>query len=159
MDRKQLIRRMSEICRLIRTEYGFSQEQMASVVGISKKSLVETEKGRRQLQWTECVSVAVIFAQSRVLQNEFGGEISDMIRAVAFADTDVTYPLTMGGKVWWRLIEDHDGYRIQQNILSQHYRLLDPQDGRMISSFDLNEVRNHLNRIPKSCIQPQEDRS
>lgn len=144
MDKKQLIRRLSENCRLIRAEYGFSQEQMASVLGVSKKSLVETEKGRRQLQWTECVTLAVIFAQSQILQNEFGGELSDMIRAIAFADTDVTYPMTMGGKVWWRLIEDHGGYRIQQNILSGHYRLLDPQDGRMISSFEMELILNYM---------------
>ena len=138
---------MSSRCKLIRTEYGFSQDQMASVLGISKKSLVETEKGRRQLQWTECVTIAVIFAQSHILANEFGGELSDMIRAIAFDNTKVTYPPTMGGKVWWREIEEHNGYRIQQNLLSQHYRLLDPEDGRMMSSFDPEEIREYMKQL------------
>ena len=47
----------------------------------------------------------------------------------------------MGGKVWWRAVDDVGGYRIQQNIVSGHYRLLDPADGRMFSSFDLAEVK------------------
>ena len=118
ISKEELIKTMSNDCRLVRTEYRFTQEQMAEVLGISKKSLVETEKGRRLLSWTECVALSVIFAQSNVLQNRFGGELSDMIRAVAFGNTDVVYPATMGGKVWWRLIEEHNGYRIKQNIIS-----------------------------------------
>ena len=147
MDRKQFVFRMSGKCRLVRNEYGFSQEEMSKVLGISKKSLVESEKGRRLLSWTECVTLATVFSQSRILQDEFGGELSDMIKAIAFDNTEVNYPKTMGGKVWWKLVEEHGGYRIQQNILSLHYRLLDPHDGRMISSFDLNEIHAFLNQI------------
>ena len=147
ITKEELIKNMSNDCRLVRTEYRFTQEQMAEVLGISKKSLVETEKGRRLLSWTECVALSVIFAQSNVLQNRFGGELSDMIRAVAFGNTDVVYPPTMGGKVWWRLIEDHNGYRIQQNIISQHYRLLDPKDGRMISSFELEDIHEYMKNL------------
>ena len=147
ISKEELIKTMSNDCRLVRTEYRFTQEQMAEVLGISKKSLVETEKGRRLLSWTECVALSVIFAQSNVLQNRFGGDLSDMIRAVAFGNTDVVYPSTMGGKVWWRLIEDHNGYRIQQNIISQHYRLLDPKDGRMISSFELEDIHEYMKSL------------
>ena len=147
ITKEELIKSMSNDCRLVRTEYHFTQEQMAEVLGISRKSLVETEKGRRLLSWTECVALSVIFAQSHVLQNRFGGELSDMIRAVAFDNTDVVYPPTMGGKVWWRLIEDHNGYRIQQNIISQHYRLLDPKDGRMVSSFDLEYIHDYMTNL------------
>ena len=147
MNREGLIQQMTKQCRLVRTEFGFSQDQMAKVLGISKKSLVETEKGRRMLSWTETVAIATIFSSSEVLSNAFGGELSDMVRAISFADTRVNYPVTMGGKVWWRIIENHNGYRIQQNIISQHYRLLDPSDGRMISSFDLEEIKTYLKQI------------
>ena len=140
MDRKEFVQRISRNCRLIRTEYGYSQEQMSLAIGVSKKSLVETEKGRRLLSWNEAVTLATVFAGSNLLQNEFGGELSDMIRAIAFDHTDVVYPQTMGGRIWWKIIEERNGYRLQQNVLSGHYRLLDPHDGRMISSFDLNEI-------------------
>ncbi|MBR4163679.1 MAG: hypothetical protein IKR11_09170 [Solobacterium sp.] len=147
MEKQDLIQSITDKCKLVRVEYGFSQDQMANVIGISKKSLVESEKGRRLLNWTECVTLCTIFSQSQVLQNAFGGELSDMIKAIAFENTDVTYPMTMGGKIWWKVIEEMNGYRIQQNILSQHYRLLDPKDGRMISSFDLDEIRQYMKQI------------
>ena len=149
MNREEFISRMTTDEKLVRTEYGFSQDQMTVILGVSKKTLVETEKGRRQLSWPECVTLATVFSQSAVLQNEFGGELSDMIRAIAFQDTEVVYPATMGGKVWWRVIEEENGYRIQQNVLSMHYRLLDPHDGRMMSSFNLEEVREYLKSLKK----------
>ena len=43
MERKEFIEIMSSHLKLVRTEYGFSQDQMAAVLGISKKSLVETD--------------------------------------------------------------------------------------------------------------------
>ena len=144
MKKKDFIVQVTDKCKLVRVEYGFSQDQMAQILGMSKKTLVETEKGRRKLSWPECIALAVIFSRSQILGNEFGGELSDMIRAVSFDDTDVLYPKTMGGKVWWRDIEEHSGYRIQQNLLSQHYRLLDPMDGRMVSSFDIEVIRKYM---------------
>ncbi len=147
MDRKEFIARISRNCKLIRTEYGYSQDQMALAIGISKKSLVETEKGRRLLSWNEAVTLVTVFSGSNLLQNEFGGELSDMIRAIAFDHTDVTYPQTMGGKIWWKVIEEKNGYRLQQNVLSGHYRLLDPHDGRMISSFDPEKIRTYVRNL------------
>lgn len=147
MNRIEFIQEITVQEKLVRTEFRLSQDQMASVLGISKKTLVESEAGRRLLSWTECVALASIFSQSTVLQNAFGGEMSDMIRAIAFNDVRVTYPATMGGRVWWRQIEDHNGYRIQQNILSQHYRLLDPYDGRMLSSYDLEEIHRYMRQL------------
>jgi pimeloyl-ACP methyl ester carboxylesterase len=37
---------------------------------------------------------------------------------------------TMGGKQFWTDELIHDGWRIQRNVLSRHYRLLDPTDAR-----------------------------
>ena len=53
----------------------------------------------------------------------------------------------MGGKVWWRFVETRGPYTIQQNFISQHYRALDKEDGRVCSSFDLEEVRQHLDAL------------
>ncbi len=141
MNRDQFLLEVSRRLRLVRTEYALSQDAMAQVLGISKKTLVETEKGRRTLSFPEAAAVVAVFPGSEVLGNAFGGELSDLLRAVAFENADVTYPPTMGGKVWWRAVDDVGGYRIQQNIVSGHYRLLDPADGRMFSSFDLAEVK------------------
>lgn len=140
MNRETLICQMNGMLKLIRTEYGLTQDRMAVILGISKKSLVESEKGRRSLGWTEVVALATIFSQSQVLQNTFGGELSDIILAVAFEGEDNFYMPTLGGKVWWNTILEKNGYKIQQNVVSMHFRILNPQDQRILASFHREKI-------------------
>lgn len=144
MDRTTLITQMNASLKLVRTEYGFTQEIMANVLGISKKTLVEIEKGRSSLGWTGTVALCALFADSQVLAGQLGGEPSDMLRALAFQDLKPTFPRTMGGKVWWRFVESQGSYTIQQNLISQHYRALDSENGRVCSSFELEQIRQRL---------------
>ena len=51
MNRAEFIREMDTQLKLVRTEYGYTQEMMASILGLSKKTLVEIEKGRSSLGW------------------------------------------------------------------------------------------------------------
>ena len=46
MTKKEFAVRMDTMLKAVRKEYGFTQEKMAVVLGISKKTLVEIEKGR-----------------------------------------------------------------------------------------------------------------
>lgn len=147
MQREEFIKAVSSKLKLIRTEYGITQEVMSDMLGISKKTLVETEKGRRVLSWTEVISVATVFEKSEVLQRITGGDASDVIHALAFEDRHIHYPLTMGGKVWWRLIDEKNGIRLQQNYVTGHYRLLDKYDCRLISSFNRNEVEEYRDSL------------
>lgn len=147
MDKETFIREMDRHVKLVRTEYGFTQEIMAGVLGVSKKTLVEIEKGRTSLGWTGAVAFSAIFSGSQVLSGFLGGEGSDMIQALAFAKVKPVFPRTMGGKVWWQTVEKRGEYRIQQNILSRHYRALDSEDGRMCSAFDLEEVRARIDEM------------
>ena len=144
MTRETFVASMDRQVKLVRTEYGFTQDVMAKVLGISKKTLVEIEKGRTSLGWTGTVALCTIFSGSQVLSGLLGGEAGDMVRALAFRDQKPSYPKTMGGKVWWRFVETRGPYTIQQNLISQHYRALDREDGRVCSSFDLEEVRRQL---------------
>lgn len=141
MTREQFVTELDRQVKLVRTEYGFTQDTMAKALGLSKKTLVQIEKGRASLGWTGAVALSTVFADSQVLAGVLGGEGSDMVRALAFADRPPRFPRTMGGKVWWRTAEVRGHYRIQQNILSQHYRLLDGEDRRLGSSFDLEQMR------------------
>lgn len=150
MTREEFVAELDRQVKLVRTEYGFNQEIMARVLGISKKTLVEIEKGRSSLGWTGAVALCAIFSGSQVLSGLLGGEAGDMVRALAFQDLRPTYPKTMGGKVWWRFVETMGPYTIQQNILSQHYRALDREDGRVCSSFDLKEIRQRLRELEGS---------
>ena len=147
MTREEFIKQMDGQAKLVRTEYGFTQDIMARVLGISKKTLVEIEKGRSSLGWTGAVALCSIFSESQVLAGLLGGSAEDMIQALAFQDLKPAYPKTMGGKVWWKTIETGDGWKIQQNIISQHYRALDDENGRICSSFDLENVREILSEI------------
>lgn len=144
MTREQFVTEMDHQVKLVRTEYGFTQDIMAKVLGMSKKTLVEIEKGRTSLGWTGAVALCTIFSDSQVLSGLLGGEAGDMIRALAFQDLKPVYPKTMGGKVWWRFVETYGPYTIQQNLISQHYRALDREDGRVCSSFELEEIRSRL---------------
>jgi DNA-binding XRE family transcriptional regulator len=144
MTREELITKVNGRLKLVRTEYGLTQDKMAAILGISKKTLVESEKGRRSLGWTETVALTSIFAHSSILKDALGEDFNEMISALALEGVEISYPPTMGGKVWWREIKSAGGYRIQQNLISNHYRLLDEKDRRLISSFDLKEVEDYL---------------
>lgn len=140
MDRKQFI----EICnlklKLVRTESAFSQEKMAVILGISKKTLVEIEKGRSSLGWTGSVALCSIFYNSQVISDTFGGKPTDIILALAFEGSEPHCPKTFGGKIWWQTIMKNEEYIIQQNIISQHYRLLTAEGRRAASSFNLEDL-------------------
>lgn len=147
MTRDEFINEMNTSLKLVRTEYGFTQEVMAKVMGISKKTLVEIEKGRSSLGWTGAVALCSIFSQSAVLAGLLGGEAGDMIQALAFADQHLTLPKTMGGRVWWRNVETYGKYRIQQNLISWHYRALNPNDERICASYKKEEIIRLLDEL------------
>ena len=148
MTKEQFIHEMDRQVKLVRTEYSLTQETMARALGLSKKTLVEIEKGRSSLGWMGAVAFVSIFSNSQILSRLLGGEAEDMVLALAFDDLKPTYPKTMGGKVGWRYVESVGPYRIQQNLISQHYRALDPEDGRVYSSFDLANVKAYLEQLP-----------
>ena len=49
---------------------------------------------------------------------------------------------TMGGKVWWRNLADYNGWRVQQNSVSKHCRIIDPDNYRI--AWGGEEVMNTL---------------
>lgn len=150
MEKKQFINLMDEKLKLIRTEYELTQDKMAAILGISKKTLIEIEKNRKSLGWTSSVALASIFSDSTILRDAIGGDVSDIIIALAFKDIEVDYPKTWGGKVWWKTIYEKKCYRIQQNMFSRHYRLLNQENRRLYASFSLKETEDILDEILNS---------
>lgn len=148
MERVEFISIMNSKIKLIRTEFDLTQEKMADAIGISKKTLVEIEKGRNSLSWSAAVAVAVIFSDSTILSDAFGGDTSDLVKVIALNGLDAKLPdKTMGGRVWWQDIKESKGYRIQQNMISRHYRILDAEDRRFFSTFDKKEIEDKLKEI------------
>lgn len=147
MTRETFISECNRIEKLVRTEFSYSQEHMAEILGMSKKTLVEIEKERRSLGWSGSVVLCTLFHDSQVLAGAFGGDPGDMIQALAFDHRDRVYPKTMGGSVWWREIETKGAFKIQQNIISQHYRILNGEKERIYSTFDYEDIKLHLERL------------
>ena len=135
MDRQEFIREMDLHLKLVRTEYGYTQEMMASILGLSKKTLVEIEKGRSSLGWMGAVAFSGLFSDSRILSSLLGGEADDMEGKKPYF-----FP-TMDGKIWWRSVEESEKWRIQQNIISNHFRALDNRDRRICFGLDFDHVR------------------
>lgn len=146
MTRLDFIKIASEKLKLIRIEGGYTQDKMAEILGISKKTLVQIEKGRSTLGWAGAVTLCTIFKSSEVLEMTFGGDPQDIILSLAFTDYE-TNEKTMGGKVWWINIKLTDEFRVQRNIISEHYRILDGQDRRICSSFDYDYVKKRVQEL------------
>ncbi len=146
MNRLEFVLKCNRKLKLVRTEYEFSQEKMAAILGLSKKTIVEIEKERSSLGWTGSVALCSIFSSSEILSATFGGKPTDIIMALAFDGHEPTYPKTMGGKIWWKTIQSENGLKIQQNIISQHYRILDSEDRRICSSFELEHIKERFNK-------------
>ncbi|MCR4688140.1 MAG: helix-turn-helix domain-containing protein [Saccharofermentans sp.] len=148
MERSEFISIMNHKLKLIRTETCLTQEKMADVLGLSKKTLVEIEKGRSSLTWSAAIALAVIFADSDIVSDAFGGDATEVARVIALSGLDVRMPQrTMGGHIWWQNIKEAKGYKIQQNLISRHYRILDAEDHRYFSTFERAEADRRLKEL------------
>ena len=136
MDREMIIQIASESLKLIRTENDYTQDKMAEILGISKKTLVQIEKGRILANWTMTIAICALFHNSKTLQNQIGGDPMEVIELTAQDVIISPKEKTMGGYIWWKNIEEYKKHRLQQNHLSKHYRILDDENYRLISTFD-----------------------
>ena len=140
MNRENFIHMLNEKVKLIRNENGYTQNRMAEIIGISKKTLVEIEKERSSLGWTASVAVCSIFKESEILQFTFGGDTQDIIFSLTFDNCESKGGKTLGGKIWWKELDNSGLFSIQQNLISKHYRILDLKDNRISYSFDYDYI-------------------
>ncbi|AEB74990.1 helix-turn-helix transcriptional regulator [Clostridium botulinum] len=147
MDRKEFIEKIDSKIKLIRNERDFSQDRMAEIIGISKKTLVQIEKRRATLGWSGAVVVCSLFKDSEVLQMILGEDLNDIVISLAFGRCEGNYMKTMGGKLWWNDIKKEGEYRLQQNIVSGHFRILDNDDRRICSSFDEEYINKRMEEL------------
>lgn len=110
MDKEYITELISSKLRLIRAESGYTQEKMANVLGMSKKTLVQIEKGRSAAGWAHVVAVCALFRNSEVLQAVLGDEPLEVVETVAHRSIDRPKGKTLGGKVWWRDIEKKESF-------------------------------------------------
>ncbi|MGD8190929.1 helix-turn-helix transcriptional regulator [Brevibacillus ginsengisoli] len=149
MNKEQVIDLISQKARLIRLEKGYSQEKMATVLGVSKKTLVQIEKGRASIGWTNAVALCALFKDSDILKTILGDEPFEVIETLAHDGIDSPKDKTLGGKLFWKEIANKGAFRLQQNIISQHYRILDSEDYRWYSSFEKEEAMDRFHELTK----------
>jgi len=136
MNRDTLIQIASENLKLIRTEYNYTQDKMAELIGISKKTLVQIEKGRILSSWSTTIAIFALFRNSLTLQNHVGGDPIEIIELTAHDLIIRPKEKTLGDYIWWKDIEKFKGYRLQQNILSKHFRVVDEENYRLLSTLE-----------------------
>lgn len=138
---------MIEICneklRLLRTEVGYSQDRMATTLGLSKKTLLEIEKGRSSLGWTGAVALCALFRNSEILQSAFGCDPYELVCTLAENEYKPKNESPFAGFLW-SLALDKQGYRIYQNLITQHFRLFSPSGDLVAASFNIEDLKEQI---------------
>lgn len=150
MEKEEFIGLISGKMKLVRTEQDLSQDKMSEILGISKKTLVQIEKGRMDANWTTVIAFCALFNNSEVLNSIIGDRPMEFVHL--FSNKDGAFPKgrTRGGKVWWKDIERRQDFRLQQNLISNHYRILDSDEYRWFSIFDQKEGVRRLNELQET---------
>jgi DNA-binding XRE family transcriptional regulator len=147
VNREEIIMQVSDKLRLIRTEAGYTQDKMAEIVGISKKTLVQIEKGRVRANWSTVVSICALFRETETVLFLFGNEPLEVLETVAREGIDFRKRKTFSPKVWWKQLAKKNDYILQQNILSKHFRIIDEKGYRIFSSFDESYSRMRFKEL------------
>jgi DNA-binding XRE family transcriptional regulator len=150
MNREEIIMLVSDKLRLIRAEAGYTQDKMAEIIGVSKKTLVQIEKGRVLAGWSTVVTVCALFRETETVQFLFGNEPLEVLETVAREGIDYRKMKTFGGRIWWREVSRKSGFILQQNILSKHFRILDDRNYRVYSSFDEKQSKIRFKELTKN---------
>lgn len=142
------------IIKDIRIEYGLTQENMANTIGISKKTLVQIEKNRINLKWTEAVTLISIFQDSSLLKEKLGSDSLEIIQALALQKVPRRQFSTLGGEVWWVDKLQENNYKIQKHKLSKHYRILDHHNFRVFFSLSYKDT---LKRFKEYSLESNDE--
>lgn len=59
---------------------------------------------------------------------------------------NIEFP-TMGGIIFWEDIYEHEGWRVQRNSITGHFRILDPEDVRHAWAFDEDALVGFFEKI------------
>lgn len=147
MHKEDFIQLISMKMKLVRAEQGFSQEMMSEMLGISKKTLIQIEKGRVNANWTTVLAFCALFNQSEILVSAIGDNPVDFVQLLAQNIEATNREKTMGGKIWWKEVERCGDFRLQQNMISNHFRILDSENYRWFSSFEKDEAVKRLGEL------------
>ena len=136
---------------------------MAHELGISKKTLVGIEKGRSSLGWTGSAALCLLFGDSQTLKNEVAddpAETAAHLRARPRAPRgtgEAVPPGRRSGSPIWRRVAVLGELFAEQNVISEHYRLIDRTGRRLFASFDYGEIETAAARLASGASPKKED--
>jgi hypothetical protein len=70
-----------------------------------------------------------------------------IIQSLAFDKSHIEYEKTLGGIIWWQDVVKEGEYRIQQNIISRWYRILDKNNRKICSSSEYDYITRRLSEL------------
>ncbi|GBF32954.1 helix-turn-helix domain protein [Desulfocucumis palustris] len=144
MDRDEFIQIVSETIKHIRVNRNLTQDRMAEILGISKKTLIQIEKDRIYAGWTVAIACCAIFRNDETLQMVLGGDPLELVDLFSTRNIATPGVKTLGGKIWWRKVDSRGDYVLQNNVISHHFRIIDGENRRWFSSFDEQDARLRL---------------
>jgi len=136
MTKQELVSIISNHLKMLRAEHDYSQQAMANVIGISKKTLIQIEKGRLTMGWTGACAVCSVFRSSKLLRMTLGDEPPAVAEALAHKYSYAYDENETRSTLFWDIVQDNGRYAIQKNIISEHYKITDKEGKRLFSSFD-----------------------
>lgn len=146
MDKNELCKIVNNKLKDIRFENGFSQEVMADVIGVSKKTYIQLEKERVLIGWAQAVTVCTLFQDTKTITEVFGEDVLEIVQVVALEKVQKRQLPTFGGTIWWKSIKKEKGLRLQQHKLSYHYRILDQDNYRLYFTLSKKDAIERFNR-------------
>lgn len=150
VDREYIIQIVSENLRTVRKDNHFTQDKMAEMVGVSKKNIIQIEKGRALADWTTTIAICAIFRENKTLHKHFGGDPMEVIEQTVQDVTIRPQEKTLGGHIMWKNINEHKGFKLQRNLISKHFRILDEENYRLFSTFDAEVAQEMWKDIEKT---------
>jgi DNA-binding XRE family transcriptional regulator len=122
---------------------------MAELLGMSKRMLTQIEKGKTQVLWIHTIGICALFSESSTLISLVGDDPLYTIQMLSYEKPYRPKNKTYGGKVWWKELKTLGNFSLQQNMISQHFRIVDDEQDRWYSTFDEQEATLKLIELYK----------
>ena len=136
MNKQTVIDLVAPRLKLIRTEMDYTQDQMAEIIGVSKKTLVQLEKGRQPLSWATAVVVCALFRESALLRSVMGEDPIELAEIAVHAEIHSRETAASASINWWTEIGQWQQYKLQQHTTGGHYRITGDNQKRLFSTAD-----------------------
>lgn len=150
MNKQTAIHLLSDNLKRIRNDADYTQDELAKILGLSKKTIVQIEKKRALLNWTTVIALVSLLTDNVVILALLEDSPLDIIKELSFHFDDDDYQVkskTMGGTVFWDTFSKTSHFKLQKHHFSQFYRILDQQNYRIYSTFEKEDALATLDKL------------